>query len=186
MGPVALALGPLAPYFPGPSLQLCRELRELRSARERVPVQGPFSFLTLAQLFLEQVGPPCPSLICEIWGSESAVAPTPDRVTHSLIHSFYCVTPGCQLWPLCWDTVYVARKKYISIKSVTYHKHHEQADEREDYTGNAEPGEEVVSMLRGVPGHEPAHRVTHKILSAPLHWMVWKVLCGCVSVVLDF
>lgn len=148
-------MGPLAPYSPGPSLQLCRELREPGPAGERVSVPGPYSFLTLAQLFLEQVGPPCPFLICEARGSESVVAPTPDPVTHSFIHSIYCVTAGCQLWRLCWDTLYVSRTKYISIKSLTYHKHSEQADGREDYRGNAEPEEEVVSMLRGACSESP-------------------------------
>lgn len=75
------------------------------------------------------------------------MAPTPGRVTHSLTHSIYCVMPGCQLWPLCWDAFYVSRKKYLSIKSAMYHRQNEQADGREDYEGSAEPGEEVVSVL---------------------------------------
>lgn len=41
-------------------------------------------------------------------------------------------------------------------------------------------------MLRGGPAHEPAHRVTHMILSASLDWAVCKVLWGCVSMVLEF
>lgn len=55
----------------------------------------------------------------------------------------------------------------MSIKSATYHRQNEQADGREDYMGNGEPGEEVVSMLRGGPGHEPAHSHPHDSQCSP-------------------